>query len=121
MGSPPDKSRDGAVMYRTEEVPMEGEQSAYRVGVFYATDRLPLSSLAPSGLWERYGSTLVAAAITLVFGLGAWLFSRKILLAVLAFGMLLISGSWWYAAHLEAEKADRLAANGNRIYGNVAA
>jgi esterase/lipase superfamily enzyme len=91
----------------------------HRVDVFYATDRLPAQDLDPPGWMARYGPVVAAGVITLFFGIGALLFSRRILPVVLAFGCLLLALSWYQAQQIDAERRARLTQHGNRIYGNA--
>lgn len=92
--------------------------ACHRIAVFYATDRLPAFKLDEVSLWERYGPVWSAAMVALLLGFGAWWFSRRIILMALALGALLLATGWWYSAHLEEARVERLLENGNRIYGN---
>lgn len=88
------------------------------MSVFYATDRQPTEKSDAPGLFGLFGPILAAGAITLVFAIGAWFLARRITLAVVVFGGVLICVGWFQSRKIQHDRNQRLIEHGNRQYGS---
>jgi esterase/lipase superfamily enzyme len=90
----------------------------HRMSVFYATDRQPTETSDAPGLFALFGPVMAAGTITLVFAIGAWFFARRITLAVVLFGGVLVCVGWFQSQKIQRERNERLEKQGNRQYGS---
>lgn len=96
----------------------EPQENHHCVRVFYATDRLPERDTMEIGVLGLYLPTAVAGIVTGLLAVCAFQLPWRNLLGLLTGGSLAVTFVLWYSAHLQAQKMERLAREGNRIYGN---